>query len=273
MLLGIDIGGTTINFGIVEGTGVVRKLCVPSFRKEASLQETLDWLISNTEEIILPEVSGIGIGVPTLVDPVKGIVYDACNIPSWKEVPLKDVMEARFGLPVAINNDSNCFALGAAALLGKKHSTLVGITLGTGTGMGIVSDGKLFTGANCGAGEVGSLPYLGKDFESFCSKKFFLDRGIEPKDAAVKAEGGDSEALGLFREFGSHMGELLAVVMYSYDPAAIVLGGGVAGGFQLFRESMMDTLRSRYIYPRFLEKVEITALTGEDVALVGASIL
>ena len=132
MLLGIDIGGTTINLGLVKDNQIVHKITVPSFAPDATLVETLQHLENAIKQIVTPEVTKIGIGVPTYVDSEKGIVYDAMNIPSWTVVPL--------------NNDANCFVLGAAALLDKPSSVIVGVTLGTGTGMGIIIDGKLFTG-------------------------------------------------------------------------------------------------------------------------------
>lgn len=98
MLLGIDIGGTTINLGLVKDNQIVHKITVPSFVPDATLEETLQHL------------------------------------------------EKAFNIPIAVNNDANCFVLGAAALLDKPSSVIVGVTLGTGTGVGIIIDGKLFTG-------------------------------------------------------------------------------------------------------------------------------
>ncbi len=274
MLLGIDIGGTTISFGLVQGTEIVRQNRVPSFPKDASLQETLDYLIGKIEDIITPEVSSIGVGVPTLVDVKNGIVFDAANIKSWKRVPLKDILEDRFKIPVNVNNDANCYALGAAAKLGAHdYEVVVGVTLGTGTGVGIIANGKLFCGDNCGAGEIGSVPYNGKDFESFCSKKFFEDRGLNPREASKAADEGDPDAVALFNEFGTHLGELLSLVMYSYDPGCIVFGGGVANTFKHFKNSLMLALRKRYPYSHALDRLEIKVMPSEDVALLGASLL
>ena len=273
MLLGIDIGGTTISLGLVEGTEIVRQNRVPSFPKNATLEETMDYLAGRIQEMLTPEVTSIGIGVPTLVDVKRGIVYEATNIASWKEVHLKDIMEKRFGIPVSVNNDANCFALGAAARLEKEYSVVVGVTLGTGTGVGIMAGKELFCGDNCGAGEIGSVPYNGKDFESFCSKKFFESRGWSPLEASNAADAGDQDALAFFDEFGRHLGELLSLVMYSYDPGCIVFGGGIANTYRLFKKSMMRALRKRYPYGHALDKLEIVAMPQEDVALLGASLL
>jgi len=273
MLLGIDIGGTTISLGLVEGTRILKKICVPSFAPDATLEETLDYLCSMIEKVITPDVNRIGVGVPTLVDAAAGVVYDAANIPSWKEVPLKALLEKRFGVEVGVNNDANCYALGASAKLGHKYSPLVCITLGTGTGVGIVNDGKVFSGVNCGAGELCSLPYNGKDYESFCSKQFFLAHGIEPKEASETVLKGNADAIKLMNEFGRHLGELITVVMYAYDPGCVVLGGGVANGAPYFMDSLKKTLRERYTYTRFLDKLDIHVMPEADLALLGASLL
>lgn len=273
MTLGIDIGGTTISLGLVEGSCVVKKVCVPSFPSGASKQETLDYLGDRIQEFLVPGVTKIGVGVPSLTDPVKGIVYQAANIPSWDEVPLKDALEARFHIPVSVNNDANCYALGAAARAGRSSGTVVGVTLGTGTGVGIVIDGKLFSGTHCGSGEIGAIPYGEKDYEAYCSKQFFTRRGLIPKEMALKAEAGDAGAIKLFREFGTHLGEFLAVVMYAYDADLIVFGGGIAHSFPLFRDALWSALRNRFPYVKTLEDLTISAMPEEELALVGAASL
>lgn len=273
MLLGIDIGGSTIHLGLVKGTEIVKKTSHPSFNKGASLEETISYLKTLISDILTPEVTSIGIGVPSLVDTKKGIVYDACNIPSWKEVHLKEEIEAAFGVPVEVNNDANCYTLGAFARLGGEYSSITCVTLGTGTGMGIVLDGHLYEGAHCGAGEIGSLAYRGVDFESFCSKKFFTDHGVSPREVSDGVEMGNPAAKALMDEFGTHLGELMAVVMYTYDPDCIVLGGGIANCFPYFEPAMRKTLGERYIYPRFLESIKIVPMPEDDTPLLGASLL
>lgn len=273
MTLGIDIGGTTINFGLVEGSKVVKKVQIPSFPSKATLDDTLLYLGDRAELLLIPSVEKIGIGVPSITDPVRGIVYNAVNIPSWDVVPLKDTMEERFGIPVMVNNDANCYALGAAKILEKNYPALVCVTLGTGTGVGIVLDGKVYSGTHCGAGEIASIPYNGKDYESFCSKKFFTAAGTDPKSMCKAAENGDVRALDLFNEFGCHLGEFLSVVMYAYDADCIVIGGGIARSFHLFKDAMWDTLRARYPYEKALEDLVITPIAEEDTALIGAASL
>lgn len=273
MTLGIDIGGTTINLGLVDGAQVVKKLQIPSFPKTATLDDTLIYLGDQIERFLVPGVKQIGIGVPSLTDPVKGIVYNAANIPSWDVVPLKETLEARFDIPVFVNNDANCYALGAAVKVGKSLPTVVTVTLGTGTGVGIVIDGKLFSGTHCGSGEIGSIPYEGADYETFCSKKYFTARGLDPRSLSKAAAAGDETAKAHYRDFGRHMGRFLAVVMYAYDADCIVLGGGIANAFPYFSESMWESLRCSYPYASALDLLKIVAMPDEDTALVGAASL
>lgn len=272
MTLGIDIGGTTISLGLVSGAEVVKKVCVPSFAADATKDQTLRYLGGQIEEILTADVKKIGIGVPSLTDPVQGIVYDAANIPSWDVVPLKERLEKCFGLPVSVNNDANCYALGASIKAGPSEM-LVAVTLGTGTGVGIVPQGKLICGPHCGAGEIGALPYGGQDYESFCSKKFFHAKGVSPKKVAEAAENGNHQAREMYREFGRHLGAFLSVVMFAYDPDCVVLGGGIARSYPLFRESMMRSLSEKYPYSKTLADLRILAMPEDEVALIGAASL
>ena len=173
--LGIDIGGTNLSLGLVDDGKIVQGIHTPSFHPGMTLDETLDYLAAQIEKIFRVGTEKIGIGVPSVVDVKQGIVYDTQNIPSWTEVPLKEHLEKRFGVPVDVNNDANCFAMGVYGTypVDSKPETLVVVTLGTGVGMGIVHEGKLFCGANCGAGELGCLPFKDGILEDYCSKKFF----------------------------------------------------------------------------------------------------
>lgn len=269
MQIGIDIGGTTINLGLVDGGRLASVKTVPSFTPDATKAETLDYLSEAIRQVLVPEVQGIGIGVPTIVDPANGIVYQAVNIRSWDCVHLKDELEARFNLPVRVNNDSNCFALGAAARLDRVYPVMVGITLGTGLGMGVVKDGELFSGTRCGVGELGSAQYNGADYESFCSKKFFTDRAWSGKEASDEADLGNPRAIEIEKEFGMHIGNLLALVMLAYDPDCIVLGGGVARSWPHFKDSMWETLRKAYPYP--LDFLRIQAMPEGEIPVLGAA--
>ena len=126
MNIAVDLGGTNVRVGLVEGNRIVRLLSQPCHAKGPE-EEVTGQIFSMIEELLPGSpVKGIGVGVPSVVDMDKGIVYDVIGIPSWKEVHLKELLEARFSLPAYINNDCNCFALGFKVMLFnlRLHSDL-----------------------------------------------------------------------------------------------------------------------------------------------------
>ena len=273
--LGIDIGGTNLSLGLVEDGKIVQEIHSPSFRPEMTLDETIDYLSAQISVVFRPDTEKIGIGVPSVVDVKKGIVYDTQNIPSWVEVPLKERLEKRFGVPVAVNNDANCFAMGVYGTYpaDAKPESLVVVTLGTGVGMGIVLDGQLFCGANCGAGELGCLPYKDGILEDYCSKKAFTNAGWDSRDAAAKAKEGDPDALLLFDEFGKNMGALVCTVMYAYDPTHIAIAGGIANNYPFFRKAMEDYILANFPYRKAVERLIIDICTDDNIPVIGASLI
>jgi glucokinase len=273
MRIGVDLGGTNIRAGIVDRGATLRKLSEPC-RAGMSEQVILGQLKAMISALLVPGVEGIGIGVPSVVDVERGIVYNAANIPSWKEVHLKSILEKEFRLPVAVNNDCNCFALGEYHFgAGKAYQNIVCLALGTGVGAGIIINGQLYTGHNAGAGEIGSLPYLAHDYEYYCSGCFFTrEHGLTGKEAYERGCAGDPHALSLWRAAGTHIGSLLAAVLFAYDPQAIILGGSIARAFDLFRDTMRESLR-RFPYPATVDRVAILPSQKDDAALLGAAVL
>ena len=275
MWLGIDLGGTNLRVGVVDGRSVVESVTVPSIPKDCSLDSSIDYLVEVIRPLCSSEITGIGIGVPSVVDAKKGIVYDVTNIPQWVEVPLKAILEKHFSSQeIRVNNDSNCFALGEYKFgKGRGVSSLVGITLGTGVGSGVVLDGKLYGGANTGAGEIGCIPYMGKTLEEYCASKFFTDGlGLTAKEAADAAIAGDVGMSDAWKEFGRHMAYLLSVAVYAYDPEMVVFGGGLTKAEPLFRDSMKEAMKE-FAFQKSLENLKIEYSTLKDVAVLGAASL
>ena len=271
MTIGVDLGGTNIRCGLVENGKVVAKLSEPcrSDRPENEVLEQLERLISR---LIKPSVKGIGIGVPSVVDTQKGIVYNVVNIPSWEKVYLKDILEAKFNLPVFVNNDSNCFALGEYSCgIGKPFRNMLGVTLGTGVGAGVIINGELYNGSNTGAGEIGCMPYLEHSYEYYCGSSFFVEfHGLTGKEAAQAASAGDTRALKIWEEFGAHIGMLVQAILYAYDPEAIVFGGSIANAYPFFFGKMREAMTGFY-YPETLKKIQILISKQEDISLLGAA--
>lgn len=275
MVLAIDLGGTNLCLGLVDNRVVVNMVSVPSFRTSATMEQTLEYLAEQISIMMPPSVEKIGIGVPSVVDVEKGIVYDAANIPSWKEVHLKKFLEERFGVPVSVNNDANCYAMGSYGTYrdDMKPEVLVTVTLGTGLGIGIVDHGRLFCGVNCGTGELGYLDYKDGCLEEYCSRHFFDKHGVLPHEASAAAFAGNKEAISLFNEFGRNLGHALMILMYAYDPSHIVFGGGIANAFPLFRNAMEEYLREKFPFKKNVDKLIIEVRTSGEIPIIGASLI
>ena len=275
MTLGIDIGGTNLSLGLVQEGVIKDSFSAPSFPQDATREQTLDYLGGLIDRIITRDTIKIGIGVPSVVDVHKGIVYDTQNIPSWKEVPLKAYLEDRVHVPVAVNNDANCYALGIYGLYpaAQKPELLVAVTLGTGVGMGIVVEGRLLNGANCGAGELGSLVYRDSVIEDYCGRHFFDAAGWDSRAASEAARAGDPKALALFDELGRNLGVLMSTVLCAYDPSHVAFGGGIAHSLDLFRPSMDAYVREHFPYSISVDHLTIAAFADDDFPVIGASLI
>ena len=238
--LAIDLGGTNIRIARVENGQCTDHRSIPCpANEEASV--VVDHLSQLIEGLIDDRVKGIGIGVPSIVDTQAGIVYDVANI------------ACMFGA-------------------GRDCSNMVGVTIGTGIGAGIIIDRKLYGGLYRGAGEVGTLPYRDADFEHYCSSFFFKQKEIDAAEYAQKALQGDREALAIWEEFGRHLGELIKVIIFTYAPQLIVFGGGISSAFPLFQKGIEIALRS-FPYPRILNHTKIVPSALKNANLLGASSL
>jgi glucokinase len=272
MRIGIDIGGTKVRMGIVDGGVIYRKIEAPTNAHESE-ENILDNLCDMIRKIKNSNIKGIGIGVPSVVDAEQGIVYNAVNIPAWKKVYLKDILEKEFRLPVFVNNESNCFAFGERYYgEGTAYRHIVCVTLGTGVGAGIIINDELYNGNNTGAGEIGSLPYLDADYEYYCSRKLFDRNNITGHDALSLALAGNSTMIALWEELGEHIGNLIKAILFTYDPQAIILGGGLSAGYQLFSKKMLEVVGT-FPYPETLRRVRMLLSKKEDIYLLGAAAL
>jgi glucokinase len=271
MTIGVDLGGTNIRAGI-ECEGVIIEKRSTLLTDKESLASTLSQLINLIRPLTEFPVDGIGIGVPSVVDIERGIVHDVVNIPSWKRVELKDILESEFNIPVWVNNDVNCFTIGEQRFgKAQAYNSVVGLSIGTGMGSGIIINDRLFNGANCGAGEMGMLPYLDHNFEHYVSGNFFETfHGINAVDANNAAQAGSTDALNIWAEFGKHLSEAIKAVLYAYDPEVIVLGGSISKGYTFFKEAMLKGLAD-FAYPESVRKLRIFQSENENIALLGAS--
>lgn len=273
LVVGVDLGGTNVRAGLVDG-GRLRVVRSAPVRSRGSMEDVLEDLVGVLDAVMRPEVAGIGAGVPSVIDLATGTVFDVQNIPSWKEVPLRDRLERRYGRPVTVNNDANAFAAGEKSFgQARPFDHAVGLIIGTGLGAGIIANGRLYSGASCGAGEFGMLPYLDGDFEAYASGQFFERvHGASGRELAARAEAGDAAALAAFAEFGRHLGEALKVICYAVDPEIVVLGGSVSRSYRFFQAALKETFRT-YAYSLARERLRIEVSTTDNIAILGAAAL
>jgi len=272
-VIGVDLGGTNVRAGLVAGGRLV-KVHSTAVRGQGTEAEVLEDVFAAIDPVMGPGVAGIGAGVPSIIDLKTGTVYDVQNIPAWKKVPLKAILEERYHRPAYVNNDANCFAAGEkhfGRLAPYDHA--VGLIVGTGLGAGIIANGRLYSGINCGAGEFGMLPYLDRNFEAYASGQFFRRaHGTSGREAAERAGRGDPAALAMFAEFGGHLGEAVKAICYAVDPEVILLGGSVSKSYPYFRESLWAAFRS-YAYSIARERLRLEISETENIAILGAAAL
>jgi len=188
-IIGVDLGGTEVAAGKITGGRLGEQVSAKIDQNSEDPMDAVRLMGDLIDRLMDNKVRGIGIGVPGLVNRDWGIVYDVLNIPNWKEVPLKALIEERFDVPVYVDNDANCFAMGEyryGAYAG--NSDFVGITLGTGMGSGIIKNGKLIPDAHCCSGEFGTMSYLDGIYENYTSGMYFkMKYGKNGEEVAQKA--------------------------------------------------------------------------------------
>ncbi len=271
-VIGIDVGGTGIKAGLVKGEKLLAEVTNPT-PKTNYKQVVIDAIIETVKQIITQSTESIGIGIPSVVDREKGIVYDVCNIPSWKEVPIKEILEKEFGIPVFVDNDANCFAIGERIYgKGKDYPHFVGIATGTGLGAGIIQNGRLLQDSNCGSGEFGIVPYLDSDYEHYCSGMYFESIHKDGQQVYESAKAGDADALKIMKELGVHIGNVVKLVVSTIDPQMIVFGGSVAQSFQFFEKSMHEELKN-YPFQNSIQNLKIEVSEMDNPAILGAAAL
>ena len=269
--IGVDLGGTNVRAGLVKN-GKIIALHKQPISSKADQKTVLNEILQTIATVLKPGVSGIGIGVPSIVK--DGVVYSVANIPSWRKVPLKRFLEKRFNIPAYVNNDAKCFALGELHYgLGRGRKNLVGLIMGTGMGCGVVINGRLYNGANGAAGELGHAPYLADEFEHYCSGRFFQrEFGLDAAEVQDRADAGDVKAAEMLAAFGDHFADAIMAVMYAYDPEMIVLGGGVNRAYKYFEPRMREKLRA-FRFQDAVKRLKIVQSNKSHIAVLAAAAL
>jgi len=272
-IIGIDLGGTHVRAGIVsEGQlGNIVSARIPS---SGSVEDVLNMMYELMDPLVGENIKAIGIGVPSVVDIENGIVYDVQNIPSWKKVELKKLMEERYHIPVSVNNDANCFALGEKYFgKGKNFHSMIGLTIGTGLGAGVIINDKLYAGVNCGAGEFGNVDYLDQIVEYYASGQFFQNCYQTTGELVFqKAQSGDPLSIIILEELGTHIGNAIKMILYTYCPEMIILGGSISKSYPFFQKTMWKRIRT-YVYSNTLNQFHLEISELENSGILGAASL
>lgn len=288
-VIGVDVGGTKIAAGVVGRDGAVDGLDEVA-TPDGSEQAVLAALEELIERLLDDEVGGIGLGVPSTIDQRTGRVISSVNIP-FADVPLRDLVGTRYGLPCGVDNDANAAAIGewqAGAGRGARH--LVMLTLGTGVGGGLILDGRPYRGAVGAAAELGHIvvEHDGRPCQGTCTGRGHLEAyatgGAASRDAEAafgagadsrvlleRAQEGDERALEILDAIGRRLGSALGTIVNVFDPELIVIGGGwgeAANGFLL--GPAREVMRRESLPPgRDLVRV-VPAQLGPDAGVVGA---
>jgi glucokinase len=287
-VLGIDIGGTNLVVGSVaeDGSAMVASASEPT-HSEAGATDVVDRLVGLAERAIATtrreapgaEILGVGVGAPGPLDTKRGIVLLTPNL-GWVNMPLRQLIHDRLGLPAALDNDANCAVLGewwVGAARGARHA--IGITIGTGIGGGLIVDGRLYHGASDVAGEIGhtTIDTEGRRckcgnygcLEAYASGPNIALRAVEEMEAGAEsrlralvggdlrkitaqtvyqaAADGDELALEVVNDTAKFLGVGIGNLLNVFNPEVVVVCGGVTlAGDHLFEPLRREVARRAF---------------------------
>jgi glucokinase len=301
--IGVDLGGTKMAVGVVDSEQHIHY-----HGNESSLGLSEEKLIEDLGRELLearqarPDVICAGMGIPATIDHDRGVAIQAVNL-EISDVPLRELMRVRLGLPVYIDNDANGAALAEFLFgAGRGARNMVMLTIGTGIGGGLILDGEIYRGSIGAAAELGHIvvqedgpPCQGNCPNHGCVETFASGTAIaregraaaerEPDSALGKAlaQGpisgktvtelaikGDAPATEVVGEAGRHLGVALASLANIFDPDLFVIGGGVSVVGDLLLEPARQELRSRALPPMNQAPVHLAEL-GPEAGMIGAA--
>ena len=293
---GIDIGGTAVKLGVVDETGKVLCKGEQSVNFDGYQTPVLDTVRKAAKEFLTAQaipvenLSGIGVSATGQIDSRKGIVAGTCgNFPNYIGSPIKAALEQDFGLPVTVANDANCMTLGEAWVGGAKgYTDVIGVTLGTGVGGGILTGGRLLEGSRGLGGELGHYRTHALDgvpctcgavgcWERYAATTALVraakEKNPDWKDGRAifaAAEAGDETVLALLDAWIDEIAQGLAGMVHIFNPQLILIGGGVSAQQKLLIDPIAAKVRAS-VMPAFAEGLEIRAAQlHNDAGMVGA---
>jgi len=298
MILGIDIGGTTIKFGIVNNKGEI----LETERHDTLLysktpKDFIGLLIKVAKKYATKysDIIGIGIGIPGQLSLDRNILIQANNLGTLNGTDVVPQLKAAFPKwVIRMENDANCTALGELYFGGHNANDFVMIALGTGVGGGVIANRKLFLGSKGNAGEVGFL-VVGPErrvLENYIGQRrlvaYVLEELNKPQNSTSSlqkqdditvekvynaAKAGDKFAIEIFEFVGELIGETMVGLMHAFDITTIIIGGGVGKAFELFAPNAIKTAK-KYLSPYYANDLQLLpAGCKADTGLVGAASL
>lgn len=298
--IGVDFGGTNIKIGVVSDAGRVaasRVLPSSSLRSPARFVEGVSaaaGALAGSLRIRPGQLCGIGVGAPGWVDAPRGVVRSMVNVPGWHDVPLRRLLERRLGCRCAVDNDANLFTLAEHRFgAGRGAAHMVGLTLGTGVGGGIIVDGALYRGADGGAGEAGHMVIDPRGGRCGCGRRGCLETWVgaaaivrlgrtalrrrtgplTPRMIGDAARAGNARARAVWAEVGRRLGIGAANLANLLNPQRIVIGGGIANNWALFSPALLKTLRAEAMASSGRTVRVLPARLGDRAGIVGAAVL
>lgn len=307
--IGVDLGGTNIKIGIVSDKGKLIKKTSIKTEAEGGPKKIISNIKKGIDEILVKnkyKIRGIGIGCPGVVSTKKGTVENPPNLPGWKKVNLGSMLKKELGISVHVENDANAAAIGELIFgAGKKYSSFIMVTLGTGVGGGIVFNKKIFRGEFGAAGEIGHISidadgqqcncgstgcieaYIGNHYlkekvklelEQNRESKIWeliendLSR-VSPRIIQNAAELGDDYAKSVILKMGKQLGTTFASLSNVLDISTFIIGGGVAGFGKPLFDSIRATVTARVLTPLRPRVRVISAKLQNEAGIQGASAL
>lgn len=299
---GIDVGGTNLRIGIVEGNRVIdqqrfhadfARLCREN-SSDIAWVSIIDAIAGPLQEVLraYPQLVAIGIGFPGFIDPINGTVLQSPNLPGLYGVALAADVSARINRPVIVENDAAAAAYGEYRLSPSAVNSLVYIGLGTGVGGGLVHDARPYTGQNGAAMEVGHLIVDYSNSARLCgcgnhgcleqyasasgvaqSYKLATGTDIDAVRIANLARAGDAHALAAFSMAGTYLAHAIAHISKILDVGQVVIGGGLSNAWDLIEQAFYAQLKHSLIPVLRDNLVVRTSASGDEAGIIGAALL
>ncbi len=287
-VIGVDVGGTKILAGVLDRDGaVLERREVPTVT--SSQDALLDELADSVRQLPQDGVAAVGFGLPSRIDQATGVALGAVNIP-LREVPFRELMRERLGLPIGVDNDANLAAFAEWRLgAGRGTRDMLMLTLGTGVGGGVILDGRPYRGwaelghvvvvadgdpcqgACTGRGHLEAVA-SGTAADRRAERLYGPDSGAE--ELVERAHAGDAAAIAEVAELGRLLGAGIGSFVNVFGPELVVLGGGFGvGAGDLLLGPALEVARREALAPAGERLRVVDAALGEDAGLIGAGLL